>query len=117
MLEQQHFLIKERIAFWKTTDIYDIFNPETGKQVGQAEEVVSGFIRALRLFVSKKWMPLTIEVREHPEGALVFYLRKPVRLIRETVEVYDAEGHKLGYFQSKILSIGGGFWVYDKYDK
>jgi uncharacterized protein YxjI len=31
--------------------------------------------------------------------------------------VYDSLGEKLGYFKSKLLSIGGGFWVYDKDDK
>ena len=117
MLDQQHFLIKKQIASLKTADAYDIFNPKTGKQVGQAREVVSRLVKVLRLFISKKMMPLTIEVREHPEESLVFYLRKPVGFVWETVDVFDAEGHQLGYCKCKLLALGSGFWVYDKNGK
>jgi uncharacterized protein YxjI len=117
MLDLQNFLIKEQAGLLKMSDVYDIYNPETGAQVGQAQEVVSGLNKVLRLFISKKLMPTTFECREHPEGALVFYLKKPVALFRAVVEVYDADGKKLGYFKSKMLSLGGGFWVYDNNDQ
>ncbi len=117
MLDLQNFLIKEQAGLLKMTDIYDIFNPETGAQIGQAKEIVSGLNKVLRLFISKKLMPATFECREHPEGSLVFYLKKPVSLFRSVVEVYDADGKKLGYFKSKMLSLGGGFWVYDNNDQ
>lgn len=116
MLELQNFLIKEQTAFMKTSDTYDIFDPETGVQVGIAREVIGTLTTVLRFFIAKKLMPTKVEVREHPEGALVFVLKKPVALIREVVEVYDAQGEKIGYFKSKILTLGGGFWVFDKND-
>lgn len=117
MLELQNFMIKEQVAFMKTTDTYDIFNPETGTQVGQAQEVIGTFAGILRMIIGKKLMSTMVEVREHPEGALVFVIKKPVAFFRSTVEVFDAQGEKLGYFKSKILSFGGGFWVYDKDDQ
>jgi uncharacterized protein YxjI len=117
MLELQNFLIKEQVAFLKTTDIYDIFDPETGRQVGQAKEVIGTFASLMRLIIGKKLMSTSVEVREHPEGALVFVIKKPVAFFRSTVEVYDSQGEKLGYFKSKLLSFGGGFWVYDKNDQ
>ena len=117
MLELQNYMIKEQVSLLKFSDTYDIFDPETGTQVGQAKEIVSGLNKVLRMFISKKLMPTRFDVREHPEGALVFYLRKPVGLFRSIVEVYSADGEKLGYFKSKILSIGGGFYVFDKNDK
>src|SRR5262245_15501151 len=117
MLELQNFLIKEQVAFLKTADTYDILNPETGAQVGQAKEVIGTFAGILRMIIGKKLMSTTVEVREHPEGALVFVIKKPVGFFRSVVEVYDAQGEKLGYFKSKILSFGGGFWVYDQQDK
>ncbi len=117
MLELQNFLIKEQAGLFKMTDVYDIYNPETGEQIAQAKEVVSGFTKAMRFIISKKLMSLRIECREHPEGSLVFYLKKPVALFRAIVEVYDADGKKLGYFKSKMLSLGGGFWVYDSNDQ
>lgn len=117
MLELQEYLIKEQVAFMKLSDVYDIFDPNSGEQVGQAKEVVGGFTKFLRLLINKKLMPLTVECREHPEGALVFTMKKPVALFRERVEVFDASGNMLGYFKSKIFSLGGGFYVYDKDDK
>jgi uncharacterized protein YxjI len=117
MLERQNFLIKEQVAFLKTADIYDIFDPETGRQVGQAKEVIGTFAGLMRLIIGKKLMSTLVEVREHPEGALVFVIKKPVAFFRSIVEVYDAQGEKIGYFKSKLLAIGGGFWVYDKNDQ
>jgi uncharacterized protein YxjI len=117
MLELQNFLIKEQVAFMKTTDTYDFFDPESGKQVGQAKEVIGTFASIMRLIIGKKMMSTTVEIREHPEPALVFVIKKPVAFFRSIVEVFDSQGEKLGYFKSKILSIGGGFWVYDKNDQ
>jgi len=117
MLELQNFLIKEQVAFLKSTDTYDIFNPETGEQVGVAKEVPGSFISSMRWIIPKKWMPTRVEIREHPDGSLIFVIKKPVSLVRSTVEVHDAQGAKVGYFKSKLFSLGGGFWVYDKDDK
>jgi uncharacterized protein YxjI len=117
VLELQNYLVKEQVTLLKTTDTYDIFDPESGEQVGVAKENPGALISTLRWFVSKKLMPTKVEVREHPEGSLVFTIRKPVALFRQTVEVYDAEDRKVGYFKSKLFAIGGGFYVYDKNDK
>ncbi len=117
MLELQNYLVKEQVSFLKTTDTYDIFDPESGEQVGVAKEDPGALVKTLRWLISKKLMPTKVEIREHPEGSLVFTIRKPVGLFRETVEVYDADDRKIGYFKSKLFSIGGGFYVYDKNDK
>ncbi|MBL9090728.1 MAG: hypothetical protein JNL96_05860 [Planctomycetaceae bacterium] len=34
-------------------------------------------------------------------------------MLRSKVEVRDADGNSLGYFQSKLMTLGGGFYVYD----
>lgn len=117
MLDRQHFLIKEQVGFMKTTDTYDIFDPETGEQIGMAKEDPGQLVSVLRWIINKKLMPTKVFVREHPEGALVFMIKKPVGFFRQTVEVYDSQGEKVGYFKSKILSIGGGFYVYDRDDQ
>ena len=113
MLELQNFLIREQIAVLRMTDLYDILDPDTGTQVGVAEEVQGSFAALLRVFVNKSFLTRTVEVREHPEGALVFTMRKPATIFQPKVEVYDAQGEKIGYFVSKLFSIGGGFNVYD----
>src|SRR5262245_32632265 len=107
MLELQNFLVKEQVGLLKTTDTYDIYDPESGEQVGVAKEVPGSLVTILRWFISKKLMPTKAEVREHPDGSLVFTIKKPVGFFRETVEVYDAQGEKIGHFKSKILSFGG----------
>lgn len=117
MLEARNFLVKERAAIFKTIDVYDIFDADTGDQIGLAEESISAFLKTLRWVVTKKLMPTTIVIREHPSGALVATLKKPFALFRPVVEVYDGEQRRLGYFKAKLLSLGGGFYVYDDKDQ
>lgn len=114
MLELQNFLIKEKVGLFKSHDEYDIFDPETGEQVGKVTELPGTLVSVLRWIISKKLMPTKAEICEYPSGSLLFTIKKPVGFFRETVEVFDAQGVKLGFFKSKILSIGGGFYVYDK---
>jgi uncharacterized protein YxjI len=113
MLERQRFLIKEQVALLKTVDTYDIFDPDTGEQVGIAREVPGEWIKWMRWFLSKHLMPTTVEVREIHDESLLFMIRRPVRFWRQRVEVLDADDNLIGFFQSKVLTIGGGFWVYD----
>lgn len=117
MLELQQFFIREHVAFLKTTDTYDILNPETQEPIGIAKENPGGLVSALRWIISKKLMSTKVEVHELPSNNLVFTIKKPVALFRHTVDVFDGEGKKLGYFKSKIFSIGGGFYVYDDKDQ
>ncbi len=114
MLELQRYLIKEHVAFLKTVDSYDIFDPDTQAKVGTARELVSGWIQFLRFLVHKSLMPTRIEVREIDENSLVFTIRRPVRIFRSRVNVFDADDELVGYFESKVLSWTAGFWVYDK---
>jgi uncharacterized protein YxjI len=116
VLELQEYFIKEHAGVFKLSDTYDILDPDTKEVVGVATEIVSGLSKVLRLFLSKKLMPTKVEIREEPDGSLVFYLRKPVSLFKERVEVYDARGQMIGYFKSKLFSFGGGFYVYDAND-
>lgn len=117
MLELQRFLIKERIVFLKTVDTFDILDPDTGRLVGVAHEEPGTWVKWLRLIISKQLMPTRVEVREAEDDSLVFTIRRPFRLWRARVEVYDAEDQMVGYFKSKIFSLGGGFWVYDREDR
>lgn len=117
MLEVQNFLVVERAAILKTVDIYDFFDADTGEQVGVAEERIPGWMKTLRWIITKKLMPTTFEIREHPSNAVVAILKKPFAIFRPIVEVYDAENRRLGYFKAKLISLGGGFYVYDDRDQ
>jgi uncharacterized protein YxjI len=117
MLELQNYLVREQIAVLRMTDVYDILDPESGKQVGIAEETRGTFAMLLSMFMNKNLLTRKIEVREHPEGSLVFTMRKPTSFFQPKVEVFDAQGERVGYFVSKLFSFGGGFNVYDKHDR
>ncbi|MCI0642866.1 MAG: hypothetical protein L0Y70_27610, partial [Gemmataceae bacterium] len=116
MLELQRFLIKEQVAMLRTVDIYDIYDPDTQKQIGQAREVVSGFKQFLRWFIHKNFMSTLVEITDN-DGEIVFTIQRPFRFWRARVEVHERDGTFLGYFKSKLFSIGGGFWVYDANDE
>ena len=117
LLSRNRFFIREQVAFMKTTDVYDILDPDTEQQVGTAREVPGSMVAVLRWLISKKLMPTTVEVRDADHEQLAFSIYRPVQFFRQRVDVLDAEGQRVGYFKSKLLSIGGGFWVYDNHDQ
>lgn len=116
LLDLQRFFIREQVAMLRVTDVYDIFDPDTQEHVGEAREDISGLQQVLRWFISKQLMSTTVQVTD-ADRALVFSIHRPFRFWRAQVNVIDADGRLLGYFQSKLFSLGGGFWVYDADDR
>lgn len=114
LLNQRQFLVKERLGLLKLTDTYDIFDPETNRQSGVAKEEVPGWVKILRLVVSKKLMPTTVRVYENEAGPAVLTLRRGITLLRANVRVEDASGREIGRLQSKFFSLGGGFLVFNE---
>ncbi|MCS7047181.1 MAG: phospholipid scramblase family protein [Gemmataceae bacterium] len=117
LLDHQRFFVKERVAFFKTVDAYDIFDPDTNEQLAVVQEEPSALVKTLRWFISKKLMPTQATVYEHEDGSAAFSIHKPFGFFRKRVDVHDADGELVGYFKSKLFSLGGGFWVYDKKDR
>ncbi|MBM3981058.1 MAG: oxidoreductase [Planctomycetes bacterium] len=117
MLECNTFAITEHKKILSSVQSYDIKNGESGELVGSAVENIGGLTKMLRWVISKQFMPTTVEVREKPDDALVFTIRRGWYLFRSRVEVRDAHGELVGYFKSKFFTISGGFHVYDKDNK
>lgn len=119
MLDAQRFLVKERVKFLQGFATYDIYEGDDGSPdlIGTAEEQVSTLKQLLRWFVSKALMGTHIEIREKPDDALVFTISRGWYIFRSRVEVRDAQGELVGYFQSKVFTIGGGFHVYTPDDR
>jgi uncharacterized protein YxjI len=113
LLDKKAFLIKEQIDFLKLAGTYDIFDPETGRQIGVAKEEPGTLIKFLRLLVYKVLLPNKINIYDNEEQRIVCSIQKPFSLFRAKISVVNRTGECLGYFQSKILTIGGGFWVFD----
>jgi uncharacterized protein YxjI len=117
MLDRSRFMIKEQVKIIQTTDTYDIFDPDTEDQIGTAEECPGKLVALLRWVVSKQYMPTRVEIRRKKDDKLLFYLRRGWYIFRATVKIYDANDELIGWFRSKILTIGGAFQVYDKNDE
>jgi uncharacterized protein YxjI len=115
MLSLRQFIVKERVAWVKLTDTYDILDPQTGNQVGQAVEQIPFYLLILRLLVNKQLLPSKVEFRD-AAGELLFSIHKGSSLLRTRVTICGADGEEYGYFKSKLLSLGGAFYVYDKSD-
>lgn len=117
LLSKKDYLIRERVAVVKLTDIYDIFDPETNMQMGIIKDEPSNFLKYLRLVVEKRMLPTTVNIYENENQPPVFSIHKSFTFIRSQITVFNSSGASIGYFKSKIFTIGGGFTVHDNSDK
>lgn len=117
LLDRRAFFVRERVAFMKFSDTYDILDLESQAQIGLAQEKAPGWVHVLRFLVNKRFLPTTVRVHEAdgPEnpGALLFSIERGFSFLRPRVAVRDAQGALLGSFQSKLFSLGGAFFVLD----
>jgi uncharacterized protein YxjI len=115
MLNRTQYFIREHVEFMKLSGKYDILDPQSQAKIGEAREEISGFVKFLRLLIDKKLMPTKFAIYETPDAQtrrLLFTIRRGVALFRPKVQVFDANGAPLGYFQAKIFTIGGAFRVF-----
>ncbi len=117
MLDRQTYFIREHVGFLKLTDTYDILDPDTQEQLGIAKEKPGTLFQILRLFVNKKLLPTKVFVYEGKDfdndANLLFSIQRGVGLFRTKVNVLDETGQVVGWFQSKMFSLGGAFQVFD----
>jgi len=112
MLNKSSYLIKEHVSFLKLVDKYDIIDAETGTVVAYAKENVSGFKKYARLLLKKHFLPTSIEIKSATNNKLLYRMEKPLAFLRVTVNLFDAEDNALGYYKSRIFSLGGRFDVF-----
>jgi uncharacterized protein YxjI len=114
MFDRRSYAVKEHVGLMKLSDTYDIFDAETGEQLGVAREEISTLKKLLRLLINKKLLPTTVVIREGENGPPLLTLHRGVSFLTAKVVVADGQGNELGFFKSKLFSFGGGFHVYDK---
>jgi uncharacterized protein YxjI len=112
MFHKTTYLIKEHISFLKLVDQYDIIDVETGQTVAYAKETVSGWAKYARLLISKHHLPTSVAIHAASNHSLLYRMQKPAALFRVRVNLYDANNNFLGYYKSRIFSIGGTFDVF-----
>ena len=116
LLERTSFFVKERTGLLKLTDTYDILDPATGRNIGIAREEPPIWAKWLRLVVQKSLMPTTVNIYEQEGRPPVLSIHRGFTFLRSKIRVV-AGGKPLGYFKSKLISIGGGFNVFDNQDQ
>lgn len=112
MLPGHTFLVKEHVAALKLTDRYDIFDAANGVVLASAREEPPPWAKYLRLLVNKALLPTRVNVYG-ADQSILFSIHKPMKFIRSTVALRDANGKELGQFRGKLVSLGGGFWIHD----
>ena len=117
MLDRKMYFIRERVGFLKLADTYDILDPETQVQLGIAKEKPGWLVHVLRFLVNKQLLPTKVFVYEggdpEDESKLVLSIHRGFTLIRSRVNILDKSGQVVGWFQSKLFSLGGAFRVFD----
>ncbi len=116
LLSYTTFFIKERAGLLALTDTYDIFDPASGYQIGIAKEELPIWSTLLRLVVEKSRLPTAVNIYEQEGQPPVVSIRRGFTFLRQKIRVV-AGNQQLGYFKSKLISIGGGFYVYDNQDQ
>jgi hypothetical protein len=117
LLQRTTFFIKERVAGLKLTDTYDILDPATGRPIGIAKEEPPTWAKWLRLATNKNKLPTAIKFYEQEGQPPVLSIHRGFTLIRSKIRVTAGDGRNLGYFLSKVITLGGGFKVFDHADQ
>jgi uncharacterized protein YxjI len=116
LLQRTMFFVRERVAVLKLVDTFDILDPANGQTIGIAKEEPPGWAKWLRLIIDKRWLPTAANVYEREGEPPVLSIHRGFTFLRSKVRV-SAGGQSLGYFKSKLISLGGGFHVYDNQDQ
>ncbi|HWW61368.1 MAG TPA: phospholipid scramblase-related protein [Thermoanaerobaculia bacterium] len=111
LLDQKTYVVKERVALMKLTDTYDILDT-AGQPIGIAKEEPPEWAKWLRLVVSKQLMPTVVNVYENEGGNAILSISRGIQLLTAKVTV-TLRGRDIGYFQSKMFSLGGAFRIFD----
>ena len=110
MLTRKTYFIREHVGFMKLTDTYDILDPETQDHLGIAKEKAGGFMKLLRLLINKRILPTKVFIYEgsdpNDESKLLFSIQRGFTLFRSKVDVLGPDGALVGWFKSKVWSIG-----------
>jgi hypothetical protein len=111
LLQRTSFFVRERVGFLKFGDVYDLLDPESQQVVGSARE--EPWAPWLRLVVNKRFLPTLVRVLEADGVTIAMTLRKRATILRVRIEVFAADGRRLGALRNKLLSLSGVIEVLD----
>jgi uncharacterized protein YxjI len=109
------FILKEHVGFLKINNTYDLIDPETGNIFAKAEEENSTLFKILSL-VNPGIFPTSLVVRDSATQTPFMTMKKGFSFLRSRLDIYNADQLYIGYLQSKVLTIGGAFRIFDNHD-
>lgn len=117
LLNQNIFLIKEKVGMFKASNSYDIFDANSNKHLMTSKEPNLGtFTKIFRFTKYKKHTPFNVLVTT-TEGKPILNIKRGVAIFRSDIEVFDEKNQLIGYFNQKFWSFGGKFEIVDKHQK
>jgi len=117
MFDRRTFFIREQVGMMKLKDTYDILDPENQAPLGIAKETTPGWVIALRFLINKSMLPIVVIICSHENETPLLTLRRGFTFLRSKVWIEKKDGQRIGYFKSKLFSLGGGFLIYDMQDE
>jgi uncharacterized protein YxjI len=117
LLDRRVIFVREHVGLLKLTGAYDLIDPQTQEKIGIAQEKISGWMKALRLFVKKAMLPTRVEIAAAEGQPPLLVLTRGFTFLRAKVDVLDGTGTPIGYLRAKLFTLGGGFHVFSADDQ
>ena len=105
LLDHNKFVVKSQSKTFSSKKDFELKDGETGQTLGTAKDT-TGFLPSL-------FGSVTLEVRDVANNALLFSVARSGWLLKKD-QVLDPQGQVVGRYKAKMLSLSGGFHVYDK---
>jgi len=113
VLNQNLFLVKEHVGWFKAANEFDIYDPNSGEVVMHCREPNLGFFTKLFRFSDYKRMTPFEIVISTPNDQKLITIKRGVSFFGSTVEVLNSQDEVIGKFKQKVFSFGGAFKLLD----
>lgn len=111
VLNRNLFFVKEHVGMFKSSNNYDIYDPENQQMIMSCREPNLGFFTKILRFTDYKRMTPFDVVITTPTGDKVLTVKRGISIFLSTVEVFDDQDKLVGKFKQKFFSLGGKFDV------
>src|SRR5262249_522983 len=111
MLEQNTFVVKEQAKLFSSKMGYELLD-EKGQPLATVAPKVSGLWSVLGVLIGKDRIPIPLQVRWKKDDSLVFSVKRS-GMVMKKVQLLDREGKPQGTYKSKMISLAGGYHIYD----
>ena len=111
LLQNNDFLIDEKVGMFKFENQYKIFNDE-GHQLGRVQQRMTLGQKFLRMIISPAALPFKIEIYDEKD-AMILKVSRGWTFWMSKITIEDAQGMVLGYVKQKFKLFTPKFEVLD----